>query len=198
MGDKQELKLERCVNVSCKEMIGRMKRIIIIGNGGAGKSTLARQLGAALHIGVTHLDSVCWKPKWMPIPESEIKTVQEPIVAQEAWIIEGNFKQTRDVCLPAADTIIFMDFPLPLCLYRILKRHIQYAGKPRPELGEEYPEIITLNFIRRVLKYSIYTRAEVLKKIDQYAEGRKVIILRSPWQVKRFLSKFQVSEKNVQ
>lgn len=180
------------------EMICRMKRIVIIGNGGAGKSTLARQLGTALHVGVTHLDSVCWKPNWLPLPESEIKTVQEPIVAQEAWIIEGNFKHAQDVCLPAADTIIFLDFPLLLCFYRILKRHFQYAGKPRPELGEKYPEIITLNFLWRVLKYSIYTRAELLKKIDQYAQGRKVIILHTPWQVKRFLSEFQVSEGIVQ
>ena len=168
-----------------------MKRIIIMGNGGAGKSTLARELGAALEVGLTHLDSVCWQPGWMPLPESEMRAVQEPLIAPEAWIIEGSFKHVRDACLPAADTIILLDFPLPLCLYRIVKRHFRYAGKPRPELGEAYPEIITLNFLWRVVNYALHTRAEVLKKIDQYAQGRKVIILRTPWQVKRFLRTFR-------
>ena len=171
-----------------------MKRVIIIGNGGAGKSTLARQLGAALHVDVTHLDSVYWKPHWLPMPESEMNMAQEHLVAQEAWIIEGQFKHTLDAFLQVADMIIFLDLPLLLCLYRILKRHFRYTGKSRPELGEKYPEILTLNFMWRVLKFSIYTRVEVLKKIDQYAQGRKVIILCTPRQVKRFLSKFQISE----
>ncbi len=179
-------------------MIGKMKRVIIIGNGGAGKSTLARQLGAVLHVDVTHLDSVYWKPHWLLMTETEMNTAQEHLVAQEAWIIEGQFRHTLDAFLQATDMIIFLDIPLLLCLYRILKRHFKYSGKSRLELGEEYPEILTLNFVWRVLKFSIDTRVEVLKKIDQYAQGRKVIILRTPRQVKRFLSKFQMSEQDVQ
>jgi adenylate kinase family enzyme len=179
-------------------MIGEMKRVVIIGNGGAGKSTLARQLGAALHVDVTHLDSVYWKPHWLPMPESEMNAAQKHLVAREGWIIEGQFKHTLDAFLQAADMIIFLDFPLLLCLYRILRRHLRYAGRSRPELGEEYPEILTLNFVWRVLKFSLYARAEVLKKIDQYAQGQKVIILRTPQQVKRFLSKFPISEQGIQ
>jgi adenylate kinase family enzyme len=178
-------------------MIGKLKRVIIIGNGGAGKSTLARQLGAALQIDVTHLDSVYWRPHWLPMPEAEMNAAQEHLLAQEAWIIEGQFKQTLEAFLQATDMIIYLDFPLLLCLYRIAKRHLRYTGKSRPELGEEYPELLTLNFLWRVLKFSIYTRVEVLKKIEQFAQNRKVIILHTPRQVKRFLSKFQTSEQDV-
>lgn len=162
---------------------------MIIGNGGSGKSTLAYQLGKALNLDVVHLDSIYWKRGWIPLTGSELRALLERLVAQESWIIDGHFGDTLKIRMQAADTIIFLDFPLALCLLRIIKRYRQSAGKIKAELGEGYPEILTLNFIGRTLLYPFRDRLKALREIHTYADRRTVIILRSPREARNFLQK---------
>src|SRR5699024_1821495 len=105
-----------------------MKKIILIGSGGAGKSTLARQLGAALQIEVIHLDALFWKPNWTPVQREKQVEIQKELVNKEEWIIDGNYGGTIDIRLQAADTIIFLDIPRTICVYRAFKRMIQYRN----------------------------------------------------------------------
>ena len=98
-----------------------MKKIVLIGSGGSGKSTLARQLGERLKIKVYHLDALFWKPNWVGVPKDEQTKVQNDLVKKESWIIDGNYGGTMDIRLNAADTIIFLDIPRTICLYRAFK-----------------------------------------------------------------------------
>jgi adenylate kinase family enzyme len=84
-----------------------MKRIAIIGSCGAGKSTLARQMGTILGLEVIHLDSFFWKPGWVETPRVEWRSTVENLVKRETWIIDGNYGSTFDIRLEAADTIVF-------------------------------------------------------------------------------------------
>jgi len=114
-----------------------MKRIILIGSGGSGKSTLARQLGAKLKLKVYHLDALFWKPNWVGVPKNEQRKIQNELVKNETWIIDGNYGGTMDIRLNAADTIIFLDVHRTICVYRVFKRMLQYRNKTRPDMGEK-------------------------------------------------------------
>ena len=106
-----------------------MKKIILIGSGGSGKSTLASQLGEKLKIKVYHLDALFWKPNWVGVPKDEQRKVQNDLVKEEKWIIDGNYGGTMDIRINAADTIIFLDFPRIICVFRAFKRIINIEIK---------------------------------------------------------------------
>jgi len=111
-----------------------MKKIVLIGSGGSGKSTLARKLGEKLKINVYHLDALFWKPNWISVPKDEQIKVQNDLVKTEGWIIDGNYGGTMDIRLNAADTIIFLDTPRTICVYRAFKRLLKYRNKTRPDI----------------------------------------------------------------
>src|ERR1700732_2630307 len=89
-----------------------MKRVVILGRGASGKSTLARRLGAITGLPVIELDKVFWRPGLAATPRDQWVVVQERLVAEEGWIMDGDLgpSDVVEVRLRAADTIIFLDF----------------------------------------------------------------------------------------
>lgn len=167
-----------------------MKRIAIIGGGGAGKSTLARALGERLGLPVTHLDTEFWQPGWVMTPRDEQTTRQRLMVARPTWVIDGNYGGTMEIRLTAADTIIYLDFPRRLCLYRIIKRRLQYAGKTRPDMAAGCPERLTWDFILWVWNYRRAKRPGVLHRLAELeALGTTIVRLHDPAEVRRFLAR---------
>src|SRR3954466_4414965 len=113
-----------------------MRKVLVIGPGGAGKSTFAKRLGELLKIEVLHLDKFYWRPGWVETPKSEwLKTIEE-LVEGESWIMDGNYSGTLDVRFTACDTVIFLDMSRALCLWRVLKRVIMYWKRSRPDMAE--------------------------------------------------------------
>ncbi|WP_213525866.1 DNA topology modulation protein [Paenibacillus sp. J31TS4] len=168
-----------------------MKKIILIGSGGSGKSTLARQLGEKLKLEVYHLDALFWKPNWVGVPKEEQTTVQNELVKKERWIIDGNYGGTMGIRLQAADTILFLDLPRTVCVYRAVKRIVQYRKKTRPDMGEGCPERVSLAFLKWIWKYPDTNRPGILKKLEELSTEKQVIILRSPKEVRRFLESIE-------
>lgn len=84
-----------------------MRRIAVIGCGGAGKTTLSRELGEILKLPVYHLDSFFWNPGWVPTPPEEWRRIQEELVSRDEWIMDGDYGGTLDIRFGRADTIIF-------------------------------------------------------------------------------------------
>ncbi|MFD4249666.1 hypothetical protein ACFWQL_08005 [Amycolatopsis thermoflava] len=95
-----------------------MRRVVVLGCGGAGKSTFSRRLGALLDLPVTHLDHVYWQPGWVPLPAGEFAARQRVLVAGERWLLDGNCGGTLEIRLAAADTVILLDPPRRVCLRR--------------------------------------------------------------------------------
>ena len=157
-----------------------MERIALIGSGGSGKSVLARELGTILDISVIHLDSLFWKPGWMETPRDEWTKIQEDLVQRETWIIDGNYGGTIDIRLAASDTIIFLDLPRTICLWRVIKPWLQYIGRPRPDMAPGCPEKVDWEFVKWIWSYTNARRPLILERIDQYRDGRTIIQLRKP------------------
>src|SRR5262245_11527403 len=106
-----------------------MQRVLVIGSGGAGKSTFATRLGAATGLPVVHLDARYWRPGWVPTPKQEWTRAIDEISARDAWIMDGNYGGTLDRRLAACDTVLFLDLPRVVCLRRVLWRSLRYWGR---------------------------------------------------------------------
>lgn len=99
----------------------KLKRIAVIGLPGSGKSTFALKLGKLLNIPVHHLDAHCFSGR-VRKDQNEFIAIQQELVSQESWIIEGCSITTLEMRFARADTIIYLHFPRLLCAWRVFKR----------------------------------------------------------------------------
>lgn len=167
-----------------------MERILIIGCGGAGKSTLARQLGEKLKLPVVHLDKLFWHPGWVESAPAEIdaKICQE--LEKPKWIMDGNCGRTLAKRMEYCDTIIFLDFSKWTCLFGVLKRVMTTYGKVRPDMGEGCPERFDLEFLKWVWNFNKNNREKYYRMLND-AEGIETIVLKNRRMVKHFLQSLQ-------
>ena len=163
-----------------------MERIIIIGCGGAGKSTLARKLGEVLNLPVVHLDKLFWKPNWVEKSNEEFDALLAQELAKDRWIMDGNFNRTMPERMKRCDTIIYLDFSRFACLMGVLKRVITTYGKVRPDMGEGCPERIDLEFLKWVWNFNKNKRESYYKLLNE-AENVETIVLKNRRAVNLFL-----------
>ena len=163
-----------------------MERIVIIGCGGAGKSTLARQLGEKLDIPVVHLDKLFWKPGWVEVPKEEFDELHRQELSKDKWIMDGNFNRTMPERIARCDTVIYLDFSRLACLMGVIKRVLTTYGTVRPDMGEGCPERIDFEFLKWVWNYNKNKRERNYRLLNE-AEHAETIVLKNRRAVKRFL-----------
>ncbi|MEN8076607.1 DNA topology modulation protein [Clostridioides difficile] len=163
-----------------------MKKIIVIGCGGAGKSTFSRKISKKLNIPVYHLDKIFWNKGWIETQREKFDNDVKEILTKDKWIIDGNYLRTLDMRAEKADTIIFINMPTYLCLYRIIKRRLMYIGKSRPDMAEGCPEGIDFDFFKWVLTYNKKIRPNILTKLKSYKD-KKIIIFNNRKDIKDFI-----------
>ena len=100
------------------------KRIVVIGVTGAGKTTFARELAHRLGCRHIEMDALYWLPDWVESSTEQFREQVAAAVAGDAWVIDGNYSKVRDIVWTKADTVIWLDYPLPLILWRLIKRTI--------------------------------------------------------------------------
>ncbi len=179
-----------------------MKKIVIIGCPGAGKSTLAQKLGSVLNIHVYHLDYYFWQKGWKErSKEARIEIERQQILARHQWLIEGCYLSTSESRLREADTIILLDTPPLLCALRALKRSISLYGCTRPDLPPGCTERFSLAFIKKILFFPYHERQQLLTKIAEIEthqveepNQKTIIRLQSRKQVENFL-RLQANEQ---
>lgn len=162
-----------------------MDRIAIIGCGGSGKSTIARQLGRLVDAPVTHLDGLYYDGGWNPLPQDRFAVIQQELVDSPRWIIEGNYASTLHIRLAAADTVIFLDLPASACLWGIVQRRWRYRGGQHPEVGVY--DRITWPFISYILGYRSNMRPRITQLIADHAAHARFVTLASRRQASWFL-----------
>ncbi len=165
-----------------------MKRIVIIGSGGAGKSTLARRLGEITGIEVIHLDQLYWQPNWIEPSKVEWKQTVAEILKRDSWILDGNFGGTMEMRLEAGDTAIFLDLPRSVCLLRILKRRLTYRRTNRPDMAEGCHEKIDLEFLGWIWNFARTTKPKIEARLQNIEPEKIVIRLKSAQEVESFIS----------
>lgn len=128
-----------------------MQRIAVIGCSGAGKSALSFQLADLLDLPLHHLDKLFWLPDWKVRDPAEFRELHDNITRESRWIIDGNNGSTMESRLAACDTVIYLDFPTRIFLWRVLRRSL--GKKVRPDMAEGCHERIDLEFCRYVLTF---------------------------------------------
>jgi adenylate kinase family enzyme len=173
-----------------------MQRILVIGSGGSGKSMVARRLSELLRLPLIHLDAHFWRPAWVQPSKEEWRDTVARLVAEPRWVMDGNYGGTLDMRLDACDTVIFLDLPRLVCLWRILRRNRQYRGRTRPDVAPGCPERLTWEFVEWILTYPETRRPKILKRLRALPEKR-VVILSSRRQVKEFLARLAAADRQL-
>jgi adenylate kinase family enzyme len=99
-----------------------MKRIIVVGSTGSGKTTLAGQLGARLGYPHVELDALHWEPNWQEAHPDIFRDRVSRALDQDLWVVDGNYSKVRDLVWPEADTLIWLDYSLWINLWRVISR----------------------------------------------------------------------------
>lgn len=164
-----------------------MRRVLIIGSGGAGKTTLAKAVAERTGLPLVHLDKLFWRAGWVPAPNDEWDRVIAELSGRDRWIQDGNYGRTLPTRLAAADTVIFLDVPALVCLWRVFKRQLRHIGRVRPELPEGCRERLTFEFVAWIWTYRTRRRPEILRRLAEYQGTKRVVVLRTARDVRAFL-----------
>jgi adenylate kinase family enzyme len=150
-----------------------MPRVVILGRGAAGKSVLAARLGELCCVPVIELDSCFWRPGMTATPPAAWADLQRRLARRPSWIMDGDLgsHDVLEVRLAAADTVIVLDFSLPRCAWRALRRSRERA-----------------DFWRWLVRYRRESRPAVLRTVAEHAADADVQVLRGPRAVRRFLA----------
>ena len=167
-----------------------MERILIIGCGGAGKSTLARQLGEKTGLPVVHLDRLFWHPGWVESTKDEIDAKILEELGKPRWIMDGNYNRTLPMRLEKCDAVIYLDFSRFACLFGVLKRVLTTYGTVRPDMAEGCPERFDLDFLKWVWNFNKSKREKYYRLLNE-TDGIEKIVLKNRRAVKRFLQSLE-------
>lgn len=151
-----------------------LKRIIIIGSPGAGKSTFARKLRDITGLPLHYLDLLWHKPDRTTIPREEFDAKLEEILASERWIIDGNYQRTIERRLQACDTVFLLDYPVEQCLEGAQER----VGRKREEMPW-VEETLDETFRQFILEFRQTKLPKIYTLLEQYKVGREIVVFKS-------------------
>ena len=162
--------------------MSELKKIIVIGCPGSGKSRLSRALHNKTGIPLYHLDMMYWNADKTTVEKSAFLERLYVVLEKDEWIIDGNYGSTMELRMAACDTVIFLDYPLEVCLDGIKERH----GKPRSDM----PWIETeedAEFIEFIKNYNEQQKPKVLELLKKYSD-KNIVIFKSREEADAFLN----------
>jgi adenylate kinase family enzyme len=164
-----------------------MQRILVIGSGGSGKSTVAKEVASQLRLPLIHLDALYWQPGWRaPEKDAWDRRIRE-LIAAPCWVMDGNYGGTLDIRLARCDTVVFLDLPRVTCFWRVLKRLLEFRGRSRPDMPPDCPERLSWEFLNWIWTYPRTRRAGILRRLASLRVDQRAIVLSSNRAVRRFL-----------
>lgn len=156
-----------------------MKRVLIIGCGGSGKSTFSQQLHQATGLPLIHLDQEFWHPNWVESTPGEWEQTVRRLIANPKWIQDGNYGGTMAMRFERADTIIYLQTPSWKCVWRVFLRTAKHYGKTRPHMPEGCPERFQWKFLHYVAMYNKTRHPGIMKRLEAVADTKAIHILTS-------------------
>ena len=147
-----------------------MKKVIVIGCPGAGKSTFARALKEKTGLPLYYLDMLYWNADKTTVSKDVFIQRLNTVLAEDEWIIDGNYGSTMEKRMAECDTVFFLDFDMDVCLSGVKERQ----GAPRPDMPwiETEDDGEFLEFIRN---YAAESRPKVLELLKKYSSKNIVV-----------------------
>ncbi|MFZ5781853.1 MAG: adenylate kinase [Pseudomonadota bacterium] len=171
-----------------------MRRVVVFGTTGSGKSTLAERLAAQTGLRVVELDALFWGRDWQPTPLDLFRYRVECETRDDGWIVVGNYGQVRDLVWPAADTLIWLDLPLPLVMWRLVRRTVQRAASKEELWGTGNRETFRNAFLSRqsILLWALRThrrnRERFAQECGHLAGQKRIVRLQNKREIERFVA----------
>lgn len=159
-----------------------MKKVIIVGSAGAGKSTFARKLKDKTNLPLYYLDMIWHKPDRTNISENEFDMILNNIVKKDSWIIDGNYHRTLEMRLKECDTVFLLDFPTEVCLSGAESR----IGKKREDLPWTETEFDN-DFKKFIIGFSENQLPEIYRLLKKYSKNKNIIIFHSRKEADNYL-----------
>lgn len=164
-----------------------MKKVIVLGNSGSGKSTFTTLLADKLHIDFLHLDPLVYKYSWDNPEFEEMEKKVEELIYKDSWIVDGNFLNNALNRFKECDTIVFLDLNRFVCMNSVIKRHKKYKGKHRDSRSDDCDEKLTLSYLKWVVRDFYKTSRKIILKYIKDHPEKKVVILKNRRQVNNYL-----------
>lgn len=162
-----------------------MKRIVVIGCPGSGKSTFSKALSARIGIPLFHLDMMFWNPDRTTVEKTIFRRRMANAMQLDEWIIDGNYQSTMELRLQACDTVFFLDYSLDVCLGGVRSRR----GKERTDMPwVEMENEEDAEFIEFIKNYRLESRPIVMELLKKY-ENKKIHIFKERNEAEAFLNK---------
>lgn len=176
-----------------------MRRIHVVGTSGSGKTTFARRIAERLNIQHVELDALHWQPGWMATERDILRAQIAQELSGDGWVVDGNYSVLRDIIWARADTVIWLDYTLPVVLWRITSRTTRRLIS-RTELWNGNRESVRNLFTREsIILWALTTWSKnrrtygTLFAQPEYAH-LKVIHLRSPREARIWLQQLAASQ----
>ena len=164
-----------------------MRRVLIVGCAGAGKTTFALALAEKTGLPLVHLDQIYWCGQWERLSREAFDSALQKELEKPEWIIDGNFDRTLPHRLQYCDTVFFFDLPRRTCLWGITKRVFQNYGKSRQDMGGNCPERFDRNkwqLYRTVWQFRKKNRQKYNELLKEFPN---VVIFKNRKQAKQYL-----------
>ena len=142
-----------------------MKKVIVIGCPGSGKSTFSKALHKITNIPLFHLDMIYWNEDKTTVDKAFFLEQLTEILKQKQWIIDGNYGSTMELRLQSCDTVFFLDYPLEVCLQGIKERR----GKPRSDIPWIETEEDT-EFTQFIKDFQMQSRPQIVELLNKYSD----------------------------
>ena len=162
-----------------------MKKVIVIGCCGSGKSTFARHLHACTGIPLFHLDQLNWDADKITVEKTVFLNRVKEVIQKDSWIIDGNYGSSMEMRMQACDTVFFLDYPVDICIQGIYDR----VGKVRTDMPWVEDEVDE-DLIEFVKNYEKEDRPEVLNLLSKY-NGKDIHIFNTRKDAKAYLESFK-------
>ena len=170
-------------------MNSRLNKISVFGSSGSGKSTITKAIAEKLKIAPVFLDEHLLEKDWTFNPNSW-KDKIDALLTTDSWIAEGNYLRAMESRVKESDVIIMLDFPVHICLFRVINRHLKYRNKVRPHVNEECVEqfnIKFLKYLKSVWDFNKKSKKVIYKRIEAFGGNNKLVILKNNKEVKEFI-----------
>lgn len=162
-----------------------MRNIIVIGCPGAGKSTFARRLQALSGLPLFYLDLLWHNADGTHVTREIFDSRLRELLAQDRWIIDGNYQRTLESRLAACDTVFLLDYPVELCLAGAQSR----IGRKREDLPWVETELDE-EFRQWILDFPQTQLPQLYERVEQYREGRNIVVFHSREEAEVYLESF--------
>lgn len=162
-----------------RKALHSMRRVLVIGCGGSGKSTFSARLARETGLELIHLDALYWRAGWIESPKDDWTRTVDALIARDHWVMDGNYGGTLERRLAACDTVVFLDLPRLVCLLRVIKRRLQFPRSARPDMHPGCPERLSWQFLTWIWTYPTQRRPPILARLAALRPDQRAIVLRS-------------------